>query len=305
MTTVEPDAAPLVVVVGSINLDTTLDVEHLPRAGETVMATGARTAVGGKGANQAAASARQGVRTAFVGAVGDDDAGRALLDALARAGVDADACRVVAGTASGQALITVDAAGTNTIIVAAGANDAVRPSDVTPARHATVVLVQLEIPDDTVRAALAEGRAGGAITILNPAPARPLDAGLLALCDFVVPNEHEAATLTGERSPARAATVLASSTGGSVVVTCGERGAVMWRDGAVTEVPAIAVQAIDTVAAGDAFCGVLAAALAERRPVDEAVRRAAAAGAHAATVRGALPSLPTRADVERLLERRA
>jgi len=125
------------------------------------------------------------------------------------------------------------------------------------------------------------------------------------LCDFVVPNEHEAATLTGERSPARAATVLASSTGGAVVVTCGEHGAVMWREGAVTEVPAIAVQAIDTVAAGDAFCGVLAAALAERRPVDEAVRRATAAGAHAATVRGALPSLPTRAEVERLLERRA
>ena len=99
--------------------------------------------------------------------------------------------------------------------------------------------------------------------------------------------------------------MLASSTGGAAVVTCGEHGAVMWREGAVTEVPAIAVQAIDTVAAGDAFCGVLAAALAERRPVDEAVRRATAAGAHAATVRGALPSLPTRAEVERLLERRA
>ena len=291
-----------VVVVGSINLDTTLDVARLPDAGETVLATHLRTAVGGKGANQAAAAALHGAPTAFVGAVGDDDAGHALLTALRGCGVDVGACRTVTGVPSGQALITVDAAGTNTIVVAAGANDALTPADTAAVADAAVVLVQLEIPDATVRAALAAGRDAGATTILNPAPARALDATLLGLCDIVVPNEHEAAVLTGERSPERAAAALGTATGATVVVTCGSRGAWVWRRGALDALAPFAVEAIDTVAAGDAFCGVLAAALAEGHPFDAALRRAAAAGALATTVAGALPSLPTRAAVERLLE---
>jgi ribokinase len=297
---------PLVVVVGSINLDTTLDVERLPAAGETLLATGVRTAVGGKGANQAAAAARQGVRTAFVGAVGDDPSGASLLDALVQSGVDVSPCRTAAGSVSGQALITVDADGANTIVVAAGANARLGPADVAVAGRATVVLVQLEIPDDTVRAALGAGRAGGAVTILNPAPARPLDPELLALCDILVPNEREAEVLTGIASAEGAAAALASATaGGTVIVTCGERGALIWRDGSGVWVPSFVVDVVDTVAAGDAFCGVLAASLGERLPLDDAVRRAAAAGARATTVRGALPSLPTRDEVDRLLARHA
>jgi len=291
-----------VVVVGSINLDTTLDVARLPAAGETVLATRLRTAVGGKGANQAAAAARHGAPTTFVGAVGDDAAGGSLLAELRGCGVDVSRCRTVTGVPSGQALITVDAAGTNTIVVAAGANAALTPDDIGTTADAAVVLVQLEIAESTVRAALAAGRDAGATTILNPAPARALDPSLLALCDILVPNEHEAAALTGESSPERAAATLGAATGGTVVVTCGSRGAWVWWGGALGALPALPVEAIDTVAAGDAFCGVLAAALAEGRPFEDALRRAAAAGALATTVAGALPSLPTRAAVERLLE---
>ncbi len=295
---------PLVVVVGSINLDTTLDVVRLPGPGQTVLAGRLRTAVGGKGANQAAASALQGVATALVAGVGDDAAGRSLLDAVAAVGVDVQRCRVIGGSPSGQALITVDQAGANTIVVAAGANAALSAVSASAVGNPRIVLVQLEIPVDAVHAALAAGRAVGAVTILNPAPARPLDAALLRLCDVVVPNEHEAAELTGIADPADAAAALAESAGGAtVIVTCGARGAILHRDGSTVEVPAVAVDAVDTVAAGDAFCGVLAASIAERHPLEEAVRRATAAGAHAVTVAGALPSLPNRAQIDALLDR--
>ena len=292
------------VVVGSVNLDTTLEVERLPAAGETVLATSARSAVGGKGANQAVAAARQGATTAFVGLVGADGTGRDLLDALIDDGVDVSACRVADGVPSGQALITVDARGANTIVVAAGANGLLAADDVAPARGAKVVLAQLEIPLAAVWAALSAGREAGATTVLNPAPAQPLDSGLLALCDVIVPNEFEAASLTGATSVHDAAEALGvRSNGATVIVTCGAAGAVVWREGQLTTVPAFLVEAVDTVAAGDAFCGALAAALAAGSSIGEAAVRASAAGALATTVRGALPSLPTRAAVDALLAR--
>jgi ribokinase len=294
-----------VVVVGSINLDTTLEVQRLPASGETVMAEIARTGVGGKGANQAVAAARQGAATVFVGLVGADAAGGALRDALVEEGVDVDACRVAPEAASGQALITVDAGGANTIVVAAGANGLVKEDDIELAPQAAVVLTQLEIPLPAVWAAMARGRATGATTVLNPAPAPgPLDSGLLQLCDVIVPNEHEALALTGATSPSVAAAELgARSDGATVIVTLGERGAIVWRNGRETMVPAFPVQAVDTVAAGDGFCGTLAASLAEGASMEDAVRRASAAGALAATERGALRSLPTRQQVDELLER--
>jgi len=291
-----------VVVIGSINLDTTLEVERLPGPGETVLARAARSAIGGKGANQAVASARQGVATAFVGLVGPEPTGRELLDALIDDGVDVSACRVAPEAPSGQALITVDGSGANTIVVAAGANALLTADDVALAGRGGVVLTQLEIPLPAVWAALSTGRDAGATTVLNPAPAQALDDGLLALCDVIVPNEHEAARLTGAPSPSRAAEALGvRSNGATVVVTCGARGAVVWRDGRLSSVPAFRVDAVDTVAAGDAFCGVLAASLASGAAIDEAVRRGSAAGALAATVRGAVPSLPTGARVDELL----
>jgi ribokinase len=293
-----------VVVVGSINLDTTLEVHRLPAAGETVLARISRTGVGGKGANQAVAAARQGAETVFVGLVGADAAGGALRDALIEEGVDVDACRVATDAPSGQALITVDAGGANTIVVAAGANGLLTQDDIELAPPAAVVLTQLEIPLAAVRAALERGRGTGATTVLNPAPAPgPLDGGLLQLCDVIVPNEHEALALTGAATASAAAAELGvRSHGATVIVTLGDRGAIVWRDGRVTRVPAFPVQAVDTVAAGDAFCGVLAASLAAGAPIEEAVRRGSAAGALTATVRGALRSLPARQRVDELLE---
>jgi ribokinase len=292
-----------VVVVGSVNLDTTLEVKRLPTAGETVMADITRTGVGGKGANQAVAAARQGAETAFVGLVGPDATGHVLRDALIEEGVDVDACRVAPDAPSGQALITVDGDGTNTIVVAAGANGLLKEDDVEVAPRARVVLTQLEIPLAAVWAALSLGRDMGATTILNPAPASgPLDRGLLQLCDVIVPNEHEALALTGAATPSLAAAELgAQSDGATVIVTRGELGAIVWRHGHATTVPAFPVEAVDTVAAGDAFCGVLAASLAAGAPIEEAVRRASAAGALATTVRGALRSLPMRARIDEFL----
>ncbi|MFI5040315.1 MAG: ribokinase [Acidimicrobiales bacterium] len=306
-----PSPSPEVVVVGSVNLDTTVVVERLPAPGETLLATGLHTAMGGKGANQAVTCARQGVTTAFVGAVGDDATGRALLDTLAEEGVDLRFTRVVPpGMAqTGQALITVDGAGANTVIVAAGANAALTRGDVEVARawisQARIVLVQLEIGSAAVRAALMLGRTGGARNILNPAPARPLDDGLLALCDFLIPNEHEAALLTGVDVPEEAALALADRARDAVVlVTCGADGVVVCGpDRAVHRRRAIPATAIDSVAAGDAFCGALAAGLAQGRPLADALYRALAAGAHAVTIPGAVPSLPRAADVDRILGR--
>jgi len=299
---------PAVVVVGSVNLDTTVVVDRLPESGETLLATGLHTAMGGKGANQAVTCARQGVTTAFVAAVGDEPTGHRLLEILAGEGIDLSCCRRVPGALSGQALITVDAGGANTVVVAAGANDELAPADVEGAggqiARARVVLVQLEIPLETVRRALTLGRAAGACTVLNPAPARPLDDGLLGLCDLVVPNEHEASALTGERDPEAAALALSRrAPATTVVVTCGSDGVIVCSPrGAPLQRPAIEAATVDTVAAGDAFCGALAAGLAEGRPLADALDRALAAGSHAVTIPGALPSLPRAADIDRILE---
>lgn len=303
----EPNGAA-VVVVGSINVDTTMTVEHLPTAGETLLATGAHTTLGGKGANQAVAVRRQGVPTALVAAVGDDDAGTGARRALLAEGLDLGSVGTRSGAPTGAAHVTVDRTGTNTIIVDQGANATLSPADVRRAAAtidgSRVVLVQLEVPDDAVMEALRLGRTAGATTVLNPAPARPLPPPVLGLCDVVVPNEPEAAALTGETDRRAAVAALRRLAPAAVViVTCGADGALVAGphiDGVIT-VPAFAVAVVDTVAAGDAFCGVLAAALAGGHPLLDAVRRAAAGGAHAATVAGALPSLPTAADVERIL----
>jgi ribokinase len=300
-----PPAA--VVVVGSLNRDTTLDVGHLPLPGETILAAGVRSALGGKGANQAVGAVRQGVPTAFICAVGEDVESSALLDALAAEGLDLTFSRRLPGVLSGQAFITVDAVGDNTVVVAPGANASLVAADVSAAAavisRAAVVLTQLEIPIEVVGATLRTARAAGAVTILNPAPARPLDRDLLAQCDFLVPNETEATVLSGQGDPAEAAEALgAMAPAATVIVTCGAGGVVVRPPGGpAVIVSAVPVVAVDSVAAGDAFCGVLAAALAEHRPLMDAVNRAAAAGAHAVTVAGAVPSLPTAADVEALL----
>lgn len=282
-----------VVVVGSANMDAVARVDRLPAAGETVVGTELAWVPGGKGANQAVAAARQGATTAFVGRVGDDEAGRTLVAALVAEGVDVRALKAAAGSSTGVAMIAVNRAGENTIVVAPSANLALSTDDVDAARSlvdaASVVVAQLEIPLPTVVRAFELARAAGATTVLNPSPVRELDRAVLDLVDVLVANEHEARALGDPPCPV-------------VVITRGERGGVVIQGGVTTPFASVAVAAVDSTAAGDAFCGALAARMDAGRPVDEAVQWAAAAGALAVTVPGAIPSLPTRAAVAALLE---
>ena len=299
-------AAPEVVVVGSLNQDLTVAVPRLPRAGETVLGDGLRTGAGGKGANQAVAVARLGLRVAMVGRVGDDGGGRALMAGLADDGVDVGGVRLDDLAPTGTAMIVVDSAGENMIVVSPGANGRVGIDDVGAVASvlggAAVTLLQLEVPLEAVAAAAA---ASGGTVILNPAPAAPLPAELLARVDVLVPNRTELALLAGTDPPDGLddVTELASGLDGpaAVVVTLGAEGALVWAAGAATHVPAPVVEAVDATAAGDAFCGGLTDGLVRGDSLVEAVRWAVRVGAVAATRHGAQPSLPTRSDVERLL----
>lgn len=287
-----------VVVIGSANLDLVANVGHLAEPGETVIATGYAEHAGGKGLNQAVACRRSGARTAFIGCLGRDGAGDVLHRVLADERIENYTVDVSAPT--GRALISVDDDAENSIVVVPGANHRLGIGVVDDHRSVLsdtrVVLAQLEIPIDAVEAAFAVARLAGAITILNPAPAAALPPGLLPLCDVIVPNQTEVAQLGGTSA-------LLDAGVSTVVVTLGARGIrVVTRDGAV-EIPPYAVRAVDTTGAGDAACGALAASLAAGSDVVTAARRAAAAGALAATRHGAVPSLPTAEQIDTLVER--
>jgi ribokinase len=297
---------PEITVVGSLNLDTTVRVPRLPVPGETVLGTGHFDDSGGKGANQAVAASRLGRSVAMVGQVGDDDAGRRLVSSLTVAGVDVAAVTISGTTPSGVAVITVDLAGENMIVVDPGANGTFSPSDLDPflpvVREATVVLAQLEIPIETVATALA---AATGTVILNPAPAAPLDPEVLGNVDVLVPNATELGLLAGSPPPVTLAETISMAQRldgmlGTVVVTLGAVGAVVVGDGYTEHVPAPEVVAVDPTAAGDAFCGGLAVALVAGENLVDAVRWAVRCGAVAATRWGAQASLPTTEEVESL-----
>lgn len=300
-------AAPTVVVFGSANWDHVVSVERLPSPGETLIAEGYFSVPGGKGLNQAVTAARQGAEVTMVCCVGADEPGRALTDVFEAEAVSTIFVRPLAGRSSGAALITVAKGGANTIVVAPGANAALSREQVEAAgehlRPGAVALAQMEVPLEPVAAALFLAKKNGAKTVLNPAPARShLPAQLLANVDVLVPNEGEAISLSGRGSADEAAEALCRSGCKAVVITLGDRGALVAEAGRpVVHVPSFEVEAIDTTAAGDAFCGALSAALAEGAELVEAVRRGCAAGALAATVLGALPSLPARDKVLALL----
>jgi ribokinase len=284
-----------VVVVGSANLDLVARVARLPLPGETVSGYDFFEAAGGKGLNQAVAAARSGAAVAFVGAVGDDDAGRALRLVMDRDGLDTTHVEVLAGVPTGRAMIGLADGGENSIVVVPGANGRVDEHVVGTAADAIqgagVLLLQHEIPAAGLLAAARLAHEAGVRVVLNPAPARPLPAELCLLVEIVVPNEHEL-ELIGDVGSIP-----------TLVVTEGERGArvVDRASGREWRVPPFAVDAVDTVAAGDAFCGALAASLAGGSDLDAALVRAAAAGALATTQIGAVPSLPYADEIAALI----
>jgi ribokinase len=283
----------VIALVGSINLDVVVGVERHPAPGETVIGGDRQELPGGKGANQAVAAARLGAVVGFVGRVGADDAGRRLRDGLAAEGVDVAHVRVDPDAPTGMALIAVDGAGENTIVVSPGANARVSGSDVEAARDllagAAVTLLQHEVPDDAVTAAIA---AAGGTVVLNPAPARPL-AGPV---DVLVPNRGELEALAGRAGDPVA---LARGLGGAraVVVTLGAAGAVVVGRDREERIEAPRVQAVDTTGAGDAFCGALAQALDDGASLVEAARWAVRLAAVSVTRPGAQGGLPRRAEV--------
>jgi ribokinase len=288
---------PQVIVVGSVNMDITVHADRLPGRGETVTGGTALRGGGGKGANAAVAAARAGAEVRLVAAVGDDEPGTAALESLWAEGVDVGAVATLPGIPTGTALIVVDAAGDNQIAVASGANHALAAEHVTAALlesgsapserlRGACVLVSFEVLDAAVLAAAQAAALAGAALVVNPAPARELPCRLADCRPVLTPNEHEAATLSGEEDPERAARALAARTGAAVVVTLGDRGALV-ADGDVTLHPAPAVTAVDATGAGDVFNGVLAAELAGGAALRPAVDAAVAAAAASVTRPGA------------------
>ncbi|MFJ2897062.1 ribokinase [Streptomyces sp. NPDC087218] len=291
-------------VVGSANADLVVGVERRPAPGETVLGSDLAVHPGGKGGNQAVAAARLGARTALLARVGDDAHGRLLLESQRAAGVDTDGV-LVGGAPTGVALITVDPSGDNSIVVSPGANARLAPEDVRAAGSllavARVVSVQLEIPLETV-AEVAAALPPGTRLVLNPSPPAPLPDRVLAACDPLVVNEHEARYMLGGAAgstPGEWARALLGLGPKSVVITLGAAGALVadGRTGDVVPVPSIAVEAVDTTGAGDAFTAALAWRLGLGEGLAEAAAFAVRVGAAAVTRRGAQESFPTAAEV--------
>ena len=299
-----------IVVAGSSNTDMILQMDHIPQPGETILGGQFTMAAGGKGANQAVAAARAGGQVTFLARVGADMFGRQAVEGFRRDGIDVRYVLEDEQAPSGVALIFVAANGENSIGVASGANLCLSPADVQQAasaiQDASALVMQLETPLETVRAAARIAATKRVPVILNPAPAQPLDDALLALVTVLTPNESEAELLTGVpvadvAAAARAAEVLRSRGVAQVIITLGARGA--WVASAAFQglVPAFPVQPVDTTAAGDVFNGALAVAMSEQRPLEQAVRFACAAAALSVQKLGAQPSAPPRAEIERLL----
>ncbi|MET7725549.1 ribokinase [Streptomyces mirabilis] len=292
-------------VVGSANADLVIGVERRPAAGETVLGSDLVVHPGGKGANQAVAAGRLGARTALLARVGDDAHGRLLLDSQRAAGVDT-AGVLVGGAPTGVALITVDPSGDNSIVVSPGANGRLTPEDVRSAGNllaaSRVVSAQLEIPLETV-VEVVRNLAPGSRFVLNPSPPRALPAEVLAACDPLIVNEHEARVIVGTDlgdSPEDWASALLALGPRSVVITLGSRGALVASAEGAARVPSVKVETVDTTGAGDAFTAALAWRLGLDEPLAEAAAYAARVGAAAVTRAGAQESFPTAEEVASL-----
>lgn len=294
------------VVVGSSNTDLVVQVPAIPAPGETVLGDEVRVVPGGKGANQAVAAARLGAQVCFIGCIGSDSFGEGAIQNLAQEGIDIHYVVRTAEHPSGVALIAVSPQGENAIVVAPGANWHLCPEHIERAEpaiaQADAVVVQLEVPLETVEATARLAKRHGVPFILNPAPACPLNPDLLRMVAVLIPNETEARQLTGAGNEADEAAMLRMLVERGcpiVVITLGARGAIYNTGDAIHRQPALPVQAVDTTAAGDAFVAGFTVALTEGRSIHEAVRFGQRAAAIAVTRWGAQPSLPTREEVER------
>ena len=300
-----------IAVIGSLNMDLVVRASRIPKPGETIIgADDLHMIPGGKGANQAYASAMLGAEVSMVGRVGDDMFGKQLITNLKKAGVNTHHITRDSDASTGIALIVVEKGGQNSIVVSRGANGRVSPPDVSRAeaviRSASLVLLQLEIPMPAVINAAQFAKNHGVKVVLNPAPAQHLPAELLSLTDILIPNETEASMLSvcvgTDDGIKQAAASLYQSGVKTVVMTRGSRGASLITENEIVHFPAFSVEPVDTTAAGDAFVGSFAVALAEGRSIPEAVRYGNAAGALASTKSGAQPSVPGRDDLDKMLQ---
>ncbi|MBC3251073.1 ribokinase [Serratia fonticola] len=299
------------VVLGSINADHILNINHFPQPGETVIGQQYKVAFGGKGANQAVAAGRSGADIAFIACVGADDIGERIRQQLATDRIDTQPIESIADSTTGVALIFVNAEGENVIGIDAGANAAVTPEYLNRYRQrvidADALLMQLESPLETVIAAAKLAKQHQTQVILNPAPACELPDELLAMVDMITPNETEAQRLTGiavnnDADAERAANILHDKGIGCVIITLGSRGVWLSENGKGKLVPGFKVKAVDTIAAGDTFNGALVTALLEGKVMSDAVRFAHAAAAIAVTRPGAQPSVPWREEIDAFLQ---
>ena len=304
-----PNKKPII-VIGSSNTDMVIRCSRLPRPGETVLGGSFMMNHGGKGANQAVAAAKLGGDTVFIGKVGDDVFGHQTVEMLTSLGIDTRFLGVSATEPSGVALINVDEhTAENSISVASGANGAIRPADIDAAEEviasASLILMQLEIPIDTVTYAAKMAKRHGVTVVLNPAPApsEPLPEELLENVDIIIPNKTEAEVITGiaidtPQDELRAIRSLHSKGISTVIFTLGSKGALLCQNGDCEEVPSFKVKAVDTTAAGDTFCGALCVGLSEGKEVRPAMIFANQAAAISVTRKGAQQSVPTRAEVD-------
>jgi ribokinase len=302
---------PDILVVGSLNADLVVRAPRFPQPGETIRGEDLQVIPGGKGANQAVASARLGVSVSMLGCVGKDNFGDFLLENLKSNEVDSQLIRR-ADSSTGTAIIVVDSDGQNSIVLSAGANGKVNEEDVKAASFSDykLLLLQLEIPTSAVLAAARRAHENGLRVILNPAPARELPNDLISLADFLIPNESELSLLTGlpvndMNSAEQAARALLGIGAKNVIVTLGSKGALIVTNEQVLHIDAYKVNVVDTTAAGDAFIGGFATAILQDKSLEEAVRYGCACGALATTKFGAQPSLPTKEEVERFMSLRA
>ena len=299
-----PAVSAHVVVIGSINVDLVVEADRLPKPGETVLGGRFSTHDGGKGANQAVAASRCGVRVTMIGAVGSDVHGERALASLAAEGIDISRVRRVETEPTGVAIIAVGPRGENLIVVAPGANGTLDLDDDDRAliRAADAILTNHEIPPAATLEALRSAHAGGVTAILNPAPARALSAEVLSLGPILTPNEHELVVAIGNELTGAALDDLAVRHAGPIIVTQGPAGALLVdRERRQRFNGRLAPHVVDTTGAGDAFCGVLAAWLAEGRSLDEAIEAANAAGAMAVSASGAREGMPMRETLEAFL----